>query len=641
MNNSVKPSRYSLRHQNPQQPFEGGLFENLNSLLLLQKVREIDRSFALFVVQQLYGTQIPQAQENKAELLAMTAALLSEQLGQQHVCLELTALQQPFLPVYRFPDPEAIRELFCEQELLQSGLFKLVQNRLYLSRYWHYEHQIVEILQAFSATAYSESAIAECLAQLYTSSPETDVDWQKTAVALACMRSVAVIAGGPGTGKTTTVVRILWSLCELSRREGGKKPIIKMVAPTGKAAARLTESVSGAIAKLPTQDTNIPLECSTIHRLLGPIPGSVFFRHDSQQQLNIDVLVVDEASMIDMPLLAKLLQALPQHCRLILLGDSHQLASVEVGSVFSDICSLKAGRNVFSKQALQQLSALTRQPSLQDTQFMSSASEQAPSIDNIIYLQKSWRFNADSGIGALASAINAGDIQGTMQALNSPRSDIHWQPAGTHEDFIRAILPHFERLHDAVDSGDVAKAFAVLAQWQVLAVQRKGKWGVQTLNFLMQKALSNAGRINSDDEFYAGRPIMISSNDYQNRLFNGDIGIVMCGDNQQSDDLLRVWFADSEQGYRSLLPAQLPAHETLYAMTTHKSQGSEFEHVLMCLPESRRDEKGRVNRELLYTGVTRAKKSFVLFADQASVCNAVQQRCMRSSGLASALSEQG
>ncbi|MCC2604548.1 exodeoxyribonuclease V subunit alpha [Planctobacterium marinum] len=642
MNNVVKPGRYSLRQHDNSSRQESALTTPLNRLLERQKIREIDRSFAIYVVQQIYGSGELHTPNDNAMLLAMTAALLSEQLGQQHVCLDLTLIQQPFLPDFIFPEAQKIKQLFTESAVQQSGLFKLAQNRLYLSRYWQYEYLIAEKLTTLAATPYSEQAVADCLQQLYSSVTEDEeINWQKTAVALACLRGVAVIAGGPGTGKTTTVVRILWSLCELSRQQGGKQPIIKMVAPTGKAAARLTESVSGAIAKLPSNSTNIPSECSTIHRLLGPMPGSVFFRHNSQHPLNVDVLVVDEASMIDMPLLAKMLAALPQHCRLILLGDSHQLASVEVGSVFSDLCSLKAGRNFYSPDALQQLSAVTRQPALLTAQQQASETVHSPFINNIVYLQKSWRFGADSGIGALAKAINSGDTSQTVNVLRSSRDDVVWQFAANHQDFIRAILPHFERLHDAVDEGAVGKAFEVLSQWQVLAVQRKGKWGVQTLNSLIHKALMKAERITVDDEFYAGRPIMITSNDYQNRLFNGDIGIVMRGDKQHEDDLLRVWFVDSEQGFRSLLPAQLPSHETLYAMTTHKSQGSEFAHVLMCLPESVAGEKGRVNRELLYTGVTRARSSFMLFCDETAVVQAVQQRCLRASGLAFALANKG
>ena len=184
-------------------------------------------------------------------------------------------------------------------------------------------------------------------------------------------------------------------------------------------------------------------------------------------------------------------------------------------------------------------------------------------------------------------------------------------------------------------AGDVAGAFEVLSRCQVLAVQRSGKWGTLNLNKQIQQALLRADKILADAEFYAGRPIMITSNDYQNRLFNGDIGIVMSAAGE--DGLLKVWFADAEQGYRSLLPAQLPSHETLYAMTTHKSQGSEFDKVLMCLPESVPGVPARVNRELLYTGVTRAKQQFALFADEQAVRNAVSLQCQRASGLAQAL----
>lgn len=627
---SANNRRFALRVERQQDRAHWAL---LNNLLQKQRIREIDRSFARFV-----GEQIEGLSDTETTLLVMTAALLSEQLGQQHVCLEIAAIRQPFAPDFVFPASAQIVALFEQPVVQQSGLFVLTQQRLYMTRYWHYEQQIAQKLLGLAAPEFSPEAITQRLSDLYPEKVDSaEPDWQMAAVAAACLNSVTAIAGGPGTGKTTTVVRILWCLSQLSRSIGQQSPVIKMVAPTGKAAARLSESVAGAINKLPSADTNIPLECSTIHRLLGARSGSVFFRHDAKHPLNLDVLVVDEASMIDMPLLAKLLAAVPAHCRVILLGDSHQLASVEVGSVFSDICSLKQGNNLFSADFLQQLSQLTQQKVLQDKGFLVAGSQLSGFTDNIIYLQKSWRFDANSGVGKLARAINQGDSQQTLALLSSGLEDIQWQSNARINDFIRAILPHFEQFHDAIEAGNVPQAFTVLSRWQVLAVQRSGKWGTLNLNQQIYQALTNAGKIQTQEEFYAGRPIMITSNDYQNRLFNGDIGIVM---SESTTGLLQVWFADGQGGYRCLLPAQLPAHETLYVMTTHKSQGSEFDNVLMCLPETIAGARGKVNRELLYTGVTRARQRFMLFADELAVHNAIVQQCLRSSGLSDALATQ-
>lgn len=711
---------------------------NLYELLSAGKIREIDRSFALFVHERLNSigscvqsailqssnlqSSNSQISGSKSELssedtllLVMLSAITSEQLSRQHVCLELQDLgdvdssvqgagrhydngqpqylplqerqlqeRQPFLPIFRFPNLADYRSLLNSDVFLKLGVLVFDGERLYLQRYWQYEQQVVAKLHGLAGPQFAPSDIKACLSQLYpqelmtqevagqeeTGQEETgqeeigqeepgqeqttqEPDWQKNAIALACLKSITVIAGGPGTGKTTTVVRILWILSRLYQLKGNPGAIIKMVAPTGKAAARLSEAVANAAENLPDPEANIPKQCSTIHRLLGVIPNSVYFRHSTQYPLNIDVLVVDEASMIDLPLLAKLLAALPQHCRVIMLGDSHQLASVEVGSVFSDICSLKQGVNGFSEKLRETLAQLSQQEGCWPMDNVYSENAMVPGTgsgngtptdftDNIIFLTKSWRFHADSGIGRLASCVNKGNASETLQVLKSNSPDLQWYPEFQESQLLQQVLPHYAALQQALDNEEIETAFKYLSQLQILTAQRKGRWGLEHLNILVKRALLRQSVIKSDDEFYSGRPIMITSNDYQNRLFNGDIGLVVrhvAASNEIGRDVLKVWFQDHNQGLRSLLPAQLPAHETMYAITTHKSQGSEFNRVIFCLPEGQISRGSELlNRELLYTGITRAKKEFLLFADHYSVTKAVSRMCKRASGLASTLS---
>lgn len=629
-------------------------FESLDDLLLVlegqKKIREVDRLFALFVAREYLQT----AHQHDGHItVCMIAALLSEQLGQQQVCLPLDAIPTLFAPQFHFPQANVVEEILQQSPFVTSAtakatsvpLLTLDDNRLYLSRYWHYEQCVASKWQSLIAPEFPPKNIRQQLLRLYPDAhnprlPDDDLDWQKIAITLACLKPSCVIAGGPGTGKTTTVVRILWMLSKLYQDSGQNRPIIRMVAPTGKAAARLSESVNKALHTLPDMDEAIPNECSTIHRLLGTIPGSTFFRHNQQRPLNLDVLVVDEASMIDLPLLAKMLTALPAHCRIILLGDSHQLASVEVGSVFSDICSLKTTSNVFSADTTQQLwQVLGKDGYAQLSESPGKAQCDKAFKDHIIYLKKSYRFDASKGIGQLASAINAGNVNDTFATIESPSSALCWHQHGTPEQLVRMVMPHFNRLHEAVEQNDVAGSFDILAECQILAIQKSGRWGVEAINNLVSKALIAEQRVARNREFYPGRPLMVTSNDHQNKLFNGDIGIVFAGNElgAENEPMLQVFFPDGAGGYRAFLPAQLPSHQTFYAMTTHKSQGSEFTNVILCMPDLQESNVALLNRELLYTAVTRSKEKFVLFASRESIHKSVVNLCKRSSGLAEIL----
>ncbi|KHT63131.1 exodeoxyribonuclease V subunit alpha [Photobacterium gaetbulicola] len=470
------------------------------------------------------------------------------------------------------------------------------------------------------------------------------LNWQKVAAAVALTRQFAVISGGPGTGKTTTVAKLLAALVTQAiqrdeRDEQGmlQLPDIKLVAPTGKAAARLTESIGSAVDSLAVDEvvkSNIPTQSSTIHRLLGAIPNRVAFRHNRDNPLHLDVLVVDEASMVDLPMMARLLDALPAHAKLILLGDRDQLASVEAGAVLGDICGFAdQGYTPAQSQLLGQL-----------TGFGFEQAHAAPSAiaDSLCMLQKSYRFHAQSGIGQLAKAINSGKPYQVEKVWQQGFRDIQHYPLGSeaYQTMITNVVSFYSDYLELIDKGEapgeVLKAFA---QVRLLCAVREGDFGVAGLNQRIERALARKGKIAPGEEtWYVGRPVMISQNDHGLGLYNGDIGIAM--HDREADPLtgnrvLRVYFEMPDGTIRGVLPSRLPEHETVYAMTIHKSQGSEFADTLMVLPP---DFSPILTRELVYTGVTRAKSKLYMFATKDVLSRSVTMRTERASGLASLLS---
>lgn len=451
---------------------------------------------------------------------------------------------------------------------------------------------------------------------------------QKLAAATAAARPFAVISGGPGTGKTTTVAKLLAILVETGL-QGGKAPAIRLVAPTGKAAARLTESIGAALQALdlpPEWVEAIPTEAGTLHRLLGVIPGRSQFRHHRGNPLHLDLLVVDEASMVDLPMMARLLDALPRHARLILLGDKDQLASVEAGAVLGDICS-------FIEQGISPAQAhwLSRQTGYRLQGTPSGASVR----DSLCLLSKSWRFDQHSGIGQLARACNSGDGAAVEAVWGAGFGDIRLHPwAGEAYDALIAqgVAGYGSYLKAARAGEDPAAVFKAFNGFQILCALRDGPFGVTGLNERLELALAKAGLIQRDGDWYAGRPVMVVRNDHGVGLYNGDMGLCLPDDTGR----LKVWFEQPDGTLRALLPSRLPPHETVYAMTIHKSQGSEFAHTVLVLPDS---PSPLLTRELVYTGITRAKARLDLYGDRALLAQAVRKKTERYSGLAERLGE--
>jgi len=462
-------------------------------------------------------------------------------------------------------------------------------------------------------------------------------DWQKISAALALTSARCVISGGPGTGKTTTVVKLLALLLQAQPDLN-----IKMVAPTGKAAARLTESITNALGDLALDKTVaqlIPSEASTIHRLLGVRNNSAHFRHHQDNPLVLDLLLVDEASMVDLPLMAKLLSALPDHARLILLGDKDQLASVEAGAVLGDICSfIEAG---YSQEKAVQLAELTGFESLSAN--VNNSVNQLMS-DKLCLLRKSYRFDQFSGIGYLASMVNKGGVKAEqLSDLCEQYDDLSYYINDEQSDavFEKLVIdgygPYLSALADAnksiIEHGNRDAAKQLLKQFndfKILCATREQAWGVEQLNHRCEKILQKAGllarRFDSTQTWYIGRPVMVTENSYHLNLFNGDIGLCLEGEDGQ----LRVYFVMPDGSVADYQPSRLPSHQTVFAMTVHKSQGSEFSHTLLALPNYALPV---VNRELIYTGITRAKKRLTLMADLSLVASAIRSRASRNSRL--------
>ncbi|MCF7481278.1 exodeoxyribonuclease V subunit alpha [Vibrio sp. J1-1] len=466
------------------------------------------------------------------------------------------------------------------------------------------------------------------------------VNWQKVAAAVALTRRFAVISGGPGTGKTTTVTKLLAALIEQAAQE--KNLTIKLVAPTGKAAARLTESIGKAVQELPVSPelkAKIPTESSTLHRLLGAIPNSAEFRHNKQNPLHLDILVIDEASMVDLPMMYKVVDALPKHARLILLGDKDQLASVEAGAVLGDICSFHA-----LGYGKEQASAIAK---LTGFDTLAHSSNSAPSIaDSLCMLQKSYRFDARSGIGQLAKAVNLGSAAKVDNVWARDYSDIEHFPLSSenYNQMMQTLVQEYGRYLKRISQTEIdlntgesesltRKAKAVLDtfnQCRLLCAIREGDFGVAGLNQRIEKALAARKLIKVQDEiWYHGRPVMVTRNDHGLGLYNGDIGICMRDDSEE-EPRLKVFFELPDGSVKSVLPSRVPEHETAYAMTIHKSQGSEFEYTLMILPP---DFSPILTRELIYTGITRAKKRLALYAELNVLKRGIKVKTTRASGL--------
>jgi exodeoxyribonuclease V alpha subunit len=571
--------------------------------------------------------------------LDVAALLVSRQRAGGHICLPLREMaRQPLPAPYRGLDhaPEAeewIKKLRGHDVVGAPGEFKPLildeQGRLYLRRYWEYEKTLADIIKArlnAMRPAVDAKLLRQGLVRLFPS--EGEINWQKVAAFTAVMNNFCVITGGPGTGKTRTVAAILALLVEQAGRERLR---VALTAPSGKAAARLKESVQNAKAALNcAQEIKalMPSDATTIHRLLGTIPDSPYFLHDADHPLVADVVIVDEASMVDLALMSKLFQAVPENARIILLGDKDQLTSVEAGYILGDICNTGTAIQL-SKEFGKLYAAITG-----ETLALKMRPRENVIQDAIIELRRNYRFKSDGGVFKLSRAINAGEVENALEVLrNKSLRDISWRPSPPARSLPAAIREKvtggYERYLEAEEP---AGALAKLGEFQILCALKNGPYGVGELNRLAEQSLADAGLLKKEGQWYRGRPVMITRNDYNLKLYNGDIGVVFPDAGVNGE--MRVFFADTNGEVRKFSPSRLPAHETVFAMTIHKSQGSEFGAVLLILPG---DDVPILTRELIYTGLTRARDRVEIWSAERVLRAALARRASRTSGLRDAL----
>ncbi|MEM7584983.1 MAG: exodeoxyribonuclease V subunit alpha [Acidobacteriota bacterium] len=576
--------------------------------------------------------------DGDSDVLALTAALLSRQRGRGHSCIDPRDWAgRPFptegvstLPP--LPELRAWQRALAASELVGDGsqptpLVRDAAGRLYLRRYWRAEQRLAGHLTERLRRPRPELD-PEALAPLFRSlfgragnASADEVDWQAVAAAVALGRGVALITGGPGTGKTTTVGRILALLTAVDEERR-----IALAAPTGKAAARLGEAIAEQLDGLPIDGDHrerIPRQASTLHRLLGFDPRRDRFRHRAGRPLAVDTLVIDEASMVDLLMMSAVFDALPSDAQVILLGDRDQLASVETGFVFGDLCAAANPDGSYSAQLVEHFrrlggGELEVRPA--------DSSPPAPLRDAAVELRVSYRFRDQPGIGRLAGTIRQRQADQALEVLDDPefpdvvRHDPPSDPRSSLQPLHRALAHYL-----AADAPD--QALERLAQFRILCARRQGDWGVERLNAVVERHLSSSGHP-VEERWYPARPIIVTANDYQVRLFNGDLGVCW-----PVDGRLWAWF-DTGSELRRLPLAKLPPHETAWAMTVHKSQGSEFDQVLLVLGDT---DSQVMTRELLYTGITRARRDVTVVATPQLLRVAILRAVRRASGLVDAL----
>jgi exodeoxyribonuclease V alpha subunit len=686
-------------------------------------LRPLDGAFARFLFRE--------ASSGVAPLLILAAALASHQLGRGHACLDLQAALDDPTFVLSLPPDDAIDRMIEAPTHAPTDLLKgvtleqwlealdnaalvsagagntplvLVGTRLYLRRYWQYEQDVCAGIERrlHASLERAESldidAVRATLDVLFPPSKrgagKRGADWQKLACALAARSAFSIVTGGPGTGKTTTVVKLLALLQAIALSHGNGSGVgaggdagmgaasgvtgrrvrplrIKLAAPTGKAAARLNESIAGAVASLPIESlangaellAAIPTVVTTLHRVLGTRPDTRRFRHDASNPLPVDVLVIDEASMVDLEMMAAVLDALPSTARLVLLGDKDQLASVEAGAVLGELCE-RAARGHYTPQTREWLQSATGER-VDDAMI----DENGTALDQAIaMLRESHRFSSASGIGELALRVNDGDAAGVERVLDEDRADLalltcsaghdalfkalvvdgdvgRGDVAGGSAPVVRHGYRHYlEAMHRSqparnADSAALDKWAAEVLEahdaFQLLCAVRRGPWGVDGLNKRIARLLHEEGLIDARGEWYSGRPVLVTRNDYELGLMNGDIGITLSyPGSADGRGAMRVAFpaADGSGEIKWVLPSRLQAVETVFALTVHKSQGSEFAHAALVLPDR---FSPILTRELVYTGVTRARAYLTLAVPEGKAVleEAVTAKVQRASGL--------
>jgi exodeoxyribonuclease V alpha subunit len=566
------------------------------------------------------------------------AYMLSQKLIEGNICISANEVQAnleatPYSSAIASRELPKYKNLVSEQKVGDTP-FVLFNERLYFQRYFKYETSIIDKLKNLVSSEAqsmkervcklgSKIDLIKTLATNYDInglSVKEQVDWQLVAVLQALQNNFTIITGGPGTGKTTTLAKLLIVLFEL---EPDAK--VALAAPTGKASMRMFESLKSSTLSF-SDTTKLKIESlkpSTIHSLLGYKKDAVNFKYNANNPLPYDWIIVDEASMIDVPMFSKLLEALGDNCRIILLGDKDQLASVEAGSLLGDLCQTLPSLNMFSAELANWINQFISDPSRNiQPEFIAHTNQLM--AEHIIELKFSHRFNSQGAIGKVSRAVIEGDVIRLKGLIGkSTENNVSFD-----FDYNEEVLSKFVEGYELyINEPEIGEALKKLNHIRVLVTVREGIRGLKAINKFIELYLSKKGLIKPESEFYENRPIMITRNMYDHELFNGDTGIIR----KDANGNLKAFFEDGKGGVKWVLPAYLTYSETVFAMTIHKSQGSEFNKVMVVLPEGK--SNALLTRELLYTGITRAKNHITIQGKQDIIDHTILTSVNRISGI--------
>lgn len=568
----------------------------------------IDNILQLNTLDRALGRLVDKQSESNNKYLGVVAALASYALRQGHVCLDLKELKNSEFAEYFEPHfLEEPSEHLKATKMIGSPLDStrpliLTDNhKLYLHRYWHYEHHLLTLLKERLKSPL-RSSNQNKLDDFLESNASSGKD-QKTAISLANYSQLTLISGGPGTGKTTTVLYILAFMIAQSPQAPLR---IGIAAPTGKAAQRIQNSLESNIEGLDLSHEDkakIPTEAVTLHRLLGYQRNSIEFKHNRKNPLPYDLVIVDEASMLDLLMFSKLLEALKPTSKLILLGDARQLASVEAGSIFGDL-------------------------------VQASLSNKALAL-RVIELNQNFRFGNNSPLFLACEAIKTGNALETLAIMESQNTEFSLRPLPTPQKLFQAleasILFHFISVTEAKSPEE---ALGLVEKEAILSPIRSGRFGVEGLNETIEFLIRSKLNIVKQDFHFSGQPILITVNSYSQRLFNGDLGILFAPPDRPEE--LFAYFKDNKEEELKRFPiSALPNFEQAYALTVHKSQGSEYNKVFFIIPPG---ESPLLTRELIYTAISRSRKSVEIWGSKEDLALAIENQTKRTSGVLDAMS---